>query len=210
MKLSERPVAELLREFRAPSPTPGGGSASALAGAVGASLLAMVASMAKHRAATEEDVVRLRTAGRRAGEIAERLTALVDLDSEAYESVVAAYKLPKAAAGENAQRSERIQQALTMAIEVPLEAMRRCSEAIEVAPVVAAFGNPNAASDVGVALELLLAGARGAKLNVDVNLTSLKDADRAERVRTEASTLEQESEAGGLAARARLADGTNG
>jgi formiminotetrahydrofolate cyclodeaminase len=204
MKLSERPLAELLHDFRAPSPTPGGGSASALTGAVGASLLAMVASMAKHRAATEEDVVR------RAGEIAERLTALVDLDSEAYESVVAAYKLPKASAGENAERSERIQQALTMATEVPLEAMRRCSEAIEVAPVVAAFGNPNAASDVGVALELLLAGARGAKLNVDVNLTSLKDADRAERVRTEASTLEQESEAGGLAARARLADGTNG
>jgi formiminotetrahydrofolate cyclodeaminase len=205
MRLSERPLADLLAAFRAPSPTPGGGSAAALASAVGASLLAMVASMPKHRAASEEDVDRLHRATDRCTQLSERLAGLVDEDSGAYDQVVAAYQLPRGSEAEKAERGARIQDALKAAIEAPLEVMRRCAEAIQVASVVAAFGNSNAASDVGVALELLGAGARGARLNVEINLPGLKDAQLADRVRDESSRLASEIDPGITAARARLA-----
>ena len=204
MKLIDRPLVELLAAFRSSAPTPGGGSASALAGAVGASLLAMVAAMPKHRAASEEDVERLRAAAHHCTELSENLAALIDRDAEAYELVVGAYRLPKECAADKLDRSVRIQQALRKATEVPLEVMRRCADAIESAAVVAAFANPNAASDVGVALELLTAGERGARLNVEINLGSVKDADYADHVRHQAEALEANCERGAAAARARL------
>ncbi|MGH9373911.1 MAG: cyclodeaminase/cyclohydrolase family protein, partial [Vicinamibacterales bacterium] len=166
MKLTEMSVVDLLAAVRSPRPTPGGGSASALAGAFGASLLAMVASMPRHRAESAEEVDSLQAAGRRCHELSERLTALVDQDSAAYDLVVAAYRLPKASDVEKSERSQRIQEALRSAVEAPLDVMRRCAEAVEAVRVVEAFGSPNATSDVGVALELLAAGLRGARLNV--------------------------------------------
>ena len=96
MKLTDGTVADLLAAFRSPDPTPGGGSASALAGAVGASLLAMVSALSKPKAVEDDDVLRLQVAGNRCRVLAEQLTALIDRDSEAYETVVAAYRLPKA------------------------------------------------------------------------------------------------------------------
>lgn len=204
MKLAERRLIDLLTAFRSSAPTPGGGSAAALAGALGASLLAMVGSMPKHRGASEEDVERLRAAASRCAGIADRLTELIDLDSAAYDGVMAAYTLPRTSDSEKGERAVRIQQALGGAIEVPLDVMRRCSDAIEAATVIARFGNPNAGSDTGVALELLLAAERGARLNVEINLDGIKDPDLVERVRRNASTLDAECVAGAEAARAAV------
>src|SRR3954453_4203452 len=95
MNLVNRSVTELLAAFRTPEPTPGGGSAAALAGAVGASLLAMVARLPKSRAATAEDAQRLEAAGGRCTPLASELEALVDRDSFAYEMVMRAYREPK-------------------------------------------------------------------------------------------------------------------
>jgi methenyltetrahydrofolate cyclohydrolase len=206
MKLSETPINEALAAFRSTAPTPGGGSASALAGALGASLLAMVAGMPRHRAASEEDVDRLHAAASRCAQVSEALAALIDRDSDAYELVVAAYKLPKTSEAEKADRSARIQEGLTGAIDVPLDIVQRCADAIETGPVVARFGNPNAASDVGVALELLTAGWRGARLNIEINLGSIKDAHYAERVRNRLNTLALECDNGVTAAKAALSE----
>src|SRR5262245_27545435 len=96
MKLTDRSVASLLDAFRSPSPTPGGGSAAGLAGALGASLLGMVAGLPKSRAATEEDAQRLTAAGARCTALAAELETLVDRDSAAYDLVMGAYKQPKA------------------------------------------------------------------------------------------------------------------
>jgi formiminotetrahydrofolate cyclodeaminase len=205
MKLIDRPVGDLLAAFRSPDPTPGGGSASALAGAIGASLLAMVSGLPKSRAATEEDVERLAAAGTRCGELAERLADLVDADASAYEQVVSAYRLPKVSDADKQKRTLRIQEALRHATDTPLNVMRTCSAAIEQGEVVAQFGNPNASSDVQVAMEMLGAGLRGARLNVEINLGSVKDAAYAEHVRAEAGRLSLEAERGIAAARARLA-----
>jgi len=204
MPLIDSSVREVLQQFRAPSPTPGGGSAAALAGAIGAALLAMVAGLPKARVATEEDAERLAAAGDRCAASSDRLASLVDLDSEAYDGVVAAFRLPKTTEEEKAVRSAAIQDALRMATETPLEAMRVSSAALEQGVVVAAFGNPNASSDMRVGLELLAAGLRGAKLNVDANLSNVKDPAFVQRVRDESQRLASEAAAAAGAAQARL------
>ena len=204
MKLTERSLGELLAAIRDPSPTPGGGSVSALAGALGASLLTMVAAMTKHRADSEEDVERLQAAASRCAELSAGLERLVDDDTAAYDAVVAAYRLPRGSDAEKTERRNRIQAALVAAIEVPLEVMRHCNDAIEAAATVARFGNPNAASDVGVALELLTAGERGARLNVEINVASLDDHAYVGRVREMVSVFEAEATTGAAAARAAL------
>lgn len=189
MSLTALPFNELLAAFRAPDPTPGGGSASALAGAVGASLLAMVASLPKSRAETDEDVRRLRAAGERCAALGDRLATLMDADSRAYDDVVAAFRLPKGTDAEKSARTIRIQEALRGATEVPLEVMRVSADAIEQGAVVAQFGNENARSDVQVGLDLLRAGLRGGKLNIDINLDSVKDVAYVTAVRAEAHEL---------------------
>jgi methenyltetrahydrofolate cyclohydrolase len=205
MKLTDLSVVDLLAALRSPSPTPGGGSASALAGALGASLLAMVASMPSRRALAEADANRLQDAGRQCVAYSDRLAILVDRDADAYALVVDAFKLPKGSESERAARSARIQDAMRAAIEAPLEVMTQCAAAVELAIVIAELGNPNAASDVGVALELLGAGLRGAKLNVEINLGSIKDADYGQRTRQQIATLVAECDRSVAAARAHPA-----
>ena len=198
--LSSLRFVDLLASFRSPSPTPGGGSASALAGAVGASLLAMVAALPKPRATTADDQTRLAAAGSRCAQISDRLASLIDRDSDAYDEVVSAFRLPKASDDEKRVRTAQIQEALRSATEVPLETMRASAEAIHAAADVAAFGNGNASSDVEVGLELLMAALRGAKLNVAINLTSLTDAGYVEAAGQEAERVNLAAEAARRAA----------
>jgi formiminotetrahydrofolate cyclodeaminase len=189
MQLTALTVSELLAAFRSSEPTPGGGSAAALAGAAGASLLAMVAGLPKPQAATDADRQRLAAAGDRATQLAVQLEALIDEDSAAYGLVLGAFRMPKGTAEEKAARSAGIQRALTAATETPLQVMRRCAEALDVAPVVVDLGNPNAASDAAVGVGLLQAALRGAQQNVEINLESLKDAEYVAGIRAEVGRL---------------------
>ena len=204
MGLSDKTVTELLAAFRSPDPTPGGGSASALAAAVGASLLAMVAALPKTRAANAEQEQQLREAGQRCLVLSGELTMLIDRDSEAYDVVMAAYKRPKGTDEEAAARSTAIQAALRGAIGAPLDVMRACATAVVRAVAIASLGNPSAASDVQVGLELLTAGLRGAKLNVEINLQHVKDRAYADQVREEIAGLERAAVEAAADARGRL------
>ena len=194
-------VADLLDAFASNDPVPGGGSASALAGALGTSLLLMVAAMAKTKSGTPEETADLAAAAARLRPLRDRLIGLVDTDSEAYAAVAAAFKLPKNTDEEKAARKAAVQTATKQATEVPLETMRACRDAVRHAVIVARCGNRNATSDVGVALELLVAGTRGAGLNVDINLGGLADEAYVERARWERQDLERS--AGDEATRAR-------
>jgi formiminotetrahydrofolate cyclodeaminase len=189
VKLVDRTVRDFLSAVRSPEPTPGGGSAAALAGAAGASLLAMVAGLPKSRAATAEDAARLKAAGERCTALAEELAALIDRDSEAYGHVMAAYRKPKATDEEKAARSAAIQDAMRIAIAAPLDVMRACAAAAEQGVVIATLGNPSASSDGQVGFELLGAALRGARLNVEINLESVKDESYAGKVRREIEEL---------------------
>ena len=189
MTLTERSVSDLLAAFRSSEPTPGGGSAAALAGAIGASLLAMVANLPKPQATSDEDLNALQRAGARCTDLALQLERLVNKDTEAYDLVVGAYRMPKVTDEEKAARTAGIQAALKAATEAPLEIMRRSADALALAELVGRLGNPNASSDVKVAIGLLQAGLAGARENVDINLGSVKDAGYVQRVREEAASL---------------------
>ena len=154
-------------------------------------MLAMVAGLPKSRAATDEDAARLTAAGARCTEIARDLEALVDRDTEAYNIVLAAYKLPKGTDQEKAARAAAIQDGMRAATAAPLAVMRACAAASEQGVVVATFGLASAASDARVGLELLGAALRGAKENVEINLGSVKDADYVARVRGDATEFER-------------------
>jgi formiminotetrahydrofolate cyclodeaminase len=192
LKLTSLSVTDFLAALRSPLPTPGGGSAAALAGAMGSALLAMVAALPKSRAATEEDAGRLKAAGEWCATLSAELEGLVDRDSEAYDLVVAAYKRPKTTDEEKAARSVAIQAALREAIAAPLNVMQGCAEAAGQGGVVAELGNASASSDVRAGFELLGAGLRGARLNVEINLDSVTDQDYVFGIRREVERLESE------------------
>src|SRR5712692_8502014 len=152
MALTDLPVRQLLHRFSSPDPTPGGGSASALASAVGTSLLMMVAGLLKTRSGSDDDRAALAAAAAALDGIRRQLTDAIDADTAAYDQVVGAYKLPKASAEEQAARKAAIQRALQAATDVPLGVMKQSARVLEEATVVAAHGNESAASDVGVAI----------------------------------------------------------
>ena len=102
---------------------------------------------------------------------------------------MAAYRQPKGTDEEKAARSAAIQEALRAAIAAPLDVMRACAAAAEQGVVVASLGNPSAASDVQVGFELVGAGLRGARLNVEMNLDGVKDKDYVEKIRQEVRSL---------------------
>lgn len=191
MTFSEHKVSEFLAAIRSSNPTPGGGSASALAGAMGASLLAMVAGLPKSKAATAEDAERLKAAGERCASLARELETLVERDSDAYNQVLAAYKLPKATDEEKSARSAAIQAGFRAAIDAPLAVMRACAAAAEQGLLVATLGLASASSDVRVGFELLNAALRGAKLNVETNVGSVKDGDYLAAVQAEMREFER-------------------
>jgi formiminotetrahydrofolate cyclodeaminase len=189
MSLTDRSVRDLLTAFGSPDPTPGGGSASALASALGASLLMMVAGLPKTRTGSDEDRAALTAARGVLADLRDRLTAAIDADTEAYNRVVAAYRMPKASADEQAVRKAAIQEALRGATDVPLGVVRLSAAALDQAVTVARHGHRAAGSDVGVAVALLRAGARGARLNVDINIGSVVDAAYAEEIAAETVRL---------------------
>jgi formiminotetrahydrofolate cyclodeaminase len=185
MALIDLSIRDLLTAFSSTDPTPGGGSAAALASAVGASLLIMVAGLPKTRTGSDEDRAALAAAGDALAGVRAQLTAAIDADTEAYDQVVAAYKLPKASADEQTTRKAAIQQALRTATDVPLGVARLSAAALASASAIAAHGHRAAASDVGVAVALLRAGARGARLNVEINIGGLSDAEYAKKAAVE-------------------------
>jgi formiminotetrahydrofolate cyclodeaminase len=201
---AERSVAELLDAFASNQPVPGGGSAAALAGALGASLLLMVAGVSKTRTGAAGERASLNEAAVRLRPLRATLTALIDRDSEAYAEVVGAYRLPTGTDAEQSARRTAIQEAIRAATETPLDTMHLCHQALVEAVIVAGAGARTASSDAGVAIELLGAALRGAALNVDTNIGSLTDRALAERMRQERQDLERRGAADAARARALL------
>jgi formiminotetrahydrofolate cyclodeaminase len=187
--LTNRSVREVLGAFASSEPTPGGGSASALASALGASLLVMVAGLPKTRSGSDDDRSVLAAAAGGLTGIQQQLTEAIDADTVAYDQVVMAYRQPTATEREQASRKASIQRALRGATDVPLGVMRLSVDALKNAQAVAARGHRAAASDVGVALALLQAGLEGARLNVRVNLAGIGDQAYVEAVKAESERL---------------------
>lgn len=152
-------ISRYLDRLAARDPVPGGGSAAALTGALGAALISMVANYSLGRKHSEEVERRIKEILRENEKIRKRLLILVDLDAKAYLGVV---KTRRAA-------PKIKQKALSKARLVPLEVCRLCHQAVMLTPFLVEKGNPHLVSDIKVALELLLAAFRSAMVNVEVN-----------------------------------------
>ena len=176
--------------------TPGGGCAAALTGALAAGLAAMVArsTAASDRFADRAD--EMNTVAAEADGLRAELLGLVDADAGAFDQVMAAFRLPKETPEEQAARSEAIQSGYTAAVDPPLRVCTQSVRVLELAAQVAERGNPNAASDAGVAALLAAAAHEGAAMNVEINLGSIKDesfrataADAAQAAREQGQAL---------------------
>jgi formiminotetrahydrofolate cyclodeaminase len=187
----EMALADLIDAFSSTDAVPGGGSAAALAGAVGTSLLIMVAGLPKTKTGAPEETADLAEASSRLHPLRDALLELVDRDSEAYKEVMEAFRLSRESEAERAARKQAIDRAMRAATDAPLDTMRACQQALRGAVDVAANGSRKTTSDVGVAIELLLAGLRGARMNVEINLSTLDDAPYIARVKTEVLELER-------------------
>jgi len=172
-----------------PSPTPGGGSVSALAGALGASLGRMVAELSGRKKSQAAHAEELSAAAAAFEEASQRLTTAIDLDAASYEAVVAAHKLPRVSAAEREIRQVAIQNALKGAIEAPFEIARRSADLFEKLGQLERISSPSMISDVRVGRLMAAAAVRGALENVTVNLESVTDAEFIRRARSDAEAL---------------------
>ncbi|MGH6935212.1 MAG: methenyltetrahydrofolate cyclohydrolase, partial [Methylocella sp.] len=182
-------IATFLDDIASERPTPGGGGAAALCGAIGAALVSMVANLTigkKNYEAVWQDLEAVNT---KAEALRAELTGAIEEDVMAFNAVMAAYGLPRATKEEKAKRTAAIQAALKDATFAPLRAVKACFEVISLSAAVAEKGNPNVISDAGVAVLSANAGLRSAALNVFVNAKAIKDREFAEKQIAEVNTL---------------------
>jgi formiminotetrahydrofolate cyclodeaminase len=173
-------IAKFLDELASEQPTPGGGGAAAILGAVGAALVSMVANLTIGKKNYEAFDAELKATNAEAEKVRAELTAAIDEDVVAFNAVMGAYSLPRGTDEEKAARATAIQAALKQATDAPLRAVKACHEVIKLSAVVADKGNVNVISDAGVAVLAANAGLRSAALNVYINAKSIKDREFAE------------------------------
>ena len=184
-----------VNELSTNSPAPGGGSVSALAGSLGAALSSMVAALTHEKKGFIALKPEMDKIGVEAQTIKDRLSFLVDEDTNAFNNVMEANRMPASNDDEAKVKDRAIRKANEYAIDVPYEVANLCKRVIELADILVEKGNPNSVSDAGVAGEVALAGLRGASMNVLINLPSIDDEEYRSEKRKEVDGLIQAAEA---------------
>ena len=185
----DRTIGGFLDELASSASTPGGGSAGALVGAIGAALLAMVGNLTAGKKGYEAVDGSMRELVAESDRLRGELARLADEDIRVFGEVMAAYRMPRGDDGERAVRRDAIQVALLDATEAPLELARVCSEVIDLAATAAEEGNTNVVSDAGVGVVAAHAALRAAALNVYINAGSIEDRDFAGKAVAELERL---------------------
>lgn len=173
--LIEKSLAGFVAELASDKPVPGGGSVSALAGALAASLVSMVSRLTLKNPGYAQHWARANEILTESESLHKVLLALVDEDSRRFTELMQAYRLSKDKEEEKRMRSEEIQKGLKGAAEVPMVTAQNAAKALSIAKSLAEFGNENALSDLQTAIHLAHAGALGALSNVTINLAAIKD-----------------------------------
>lgn len=189
MNLVGMQVKDYLELVASDAPAPGGGSASALCGAQGIGLIEMVACLTRGKKKFIEYHAICDAVIQEASVICNKLTAQIDIDTEAYGRIANAFKLPKETEEQKHIRTQAISDATLYATEVPLETMRLGLQGLKCAQVLVGNYNTNCASDVGCGVYGLLSCVRGAWLNVLINVDGIADAKLADDLKTKASTI---------------------
>lgn len=187
--LKDQSIQAFLDRLAGPSATPGGGSATAIMGAMGAALVSMVANLTlgkpRYQAVEEE----MRALLARAEALRERLLNVIEDDVAAFDRVMAAYRLPKETEADKTRRQLAMQSALKAATETPMTCARLCAEVIELCRLAAERGNANLITDAGVGVLAAQAALKGCALNVTANLNALQDRDFAQKCQAELEQL---------------------
>lgn len=189
MELTKMTLTSYVDLLNSDAPAPGGGSASALCGAQGAALVSMVAGLTIGKKKYPLDQELCAEVAQKASKLKDALLVQVDKDTEAFNLVSAAFKLPKETEEEKAVRAKAIADATLIATEVPFETMRLCLETIHYTKSLIGHSNTNAASDLGVSALDLIACMKGAWLNVLINLGGLEDKAKAENFRAKGEEM---------------------
>jgi formiminotetrahydrofolate cyclodeaminase len=189
MKLAELQVSGFADLLASDAPAPGGGSAAALEGALGAALTAMVCSLTVGKKKYAESQELVTEAQKKALELKTRFVDVMDRDTEAFNVVSAAFGMPKATDEEKAARSAAIKKGWEGCTKTPFEMMELAVEALELTQSILGKSNDSAASDLGVSALSLKAAIQGAWLNVLINIGSLKNTELAEDYRRKGEAL---------------------
>lgn len=176
-------INDSLKDFalvtRSSDPTPGGGSVSAYVGVLGSALTSMVGGLTFGKKGyddiPEEAREKMEANAKEMEKLFDELADIVDEDSNAFDDVMKAFKMPKETDEDKKKRSAAIQDGYKVALDVPMTCAEKCLRVLELQDVFAKYGNINAVTDIGVGILLAYSGMEGALLNVTINLASLKD-----------------------------------
>jgi formiminotetrahydrofolate cyclodeaminase len=191
--LTDLPVRDFLDNVASGDPVPGGGSVSALCGALGSALAEMVARLTIGKTADKAMEAKMTEILETASKIRMAFTDDIDRDSNAYAGVMKAYKMPKETDQEKKERQNAIQEALKEAARVPLEVAEMGIRLLKLAENLAREGNQNAITDAAVSSLVARSAIIGALYNVKINLLSIRDATFRDRVKHEAERIEREA-----------------
>ena len=187
--ITESSVDKFLDDLASGAPTPGGGSAAAIMGAMGAALISMVCNVTVGKKGLEAFEPEMKSLREQSEKLRARLAAMVAEDIAAFDGLMAAYRLPKLSETDKVRRTEAIQTSLRAATETPLDCARACSEVIDLAQRAGEAGYPGVISDAGVGVLAAYAALRSAALNVYINAPSLKDREFARQATSEVADL---------------------
>ncbi|NNM94776.1 MAG: glutamate formimidoyltransferase [Bacteroidia bacterium] len=197
--LEKLTIAQFADKTASESPAPGGGSVAAYLGALGAALGAMVANLSASKKGWENRLTEFSELAGKGQTLKAALVKLVDEDTEAFNGIMNAFKLPKSTEQEKLQRKEAVQIATQKAIEIPFSVMQHSLEALKLIKIMAERGNPNSVSDAGVGALCARSAVMGAHLNVRINSGGIDDRiwlnkilEESKRMEENATNLEKE------------------
>jgi len=190
--LADKNLKEFLKETASNSPVPGGGSVAALSAGLAAALAAMVANLTIGKKGYEELEEEMTVIAKEAEKYKDLFIEYIDKDSDAFNQVMDAFKLPKETEEEKEIRKNKIQEALKNAALVPLEVARTALKIMDIIEKVVVKGNKNAVTDGAVAAMMARTATLSALYNVKINLGSIKDADFVEKTQKEVRQIEED------------------
>ncbi|MCK5261644.1 MAG: glutamate formimidoyltransferase [Thermoplasmatales archaeon] len=192
--LASMKINNFLNELASSSPAPGGGSVAALSGALGTALSSMVYNLTIGKEKYEDVQDEIKNTLEKSERIRKQLTELIDKDTEAFNDVMKAFKMPKETEEQKEKRKQAIQKGYKTAAKVPLETAKACEKILDIAMVVAEKGNKNSITDAAVSALMAQAGVKSAILNIKINLGSIKDDEFVERISFEIDELQKNAD----------------
>jgi len=186
-------LADFADETASESPAPGGGSISAYVGALGVSLGTMVANLSSHKRGWDDRWEEFSNWAEKGQQYKDQLLQLVDMDTKAFNHIMAAMGLPKSTEEEKATRTEAINAATKFAIEVPFKVMQAAYNSMEVIKTMAEIGNPNSVSDAGVGALCARTAVMGAFMNVRINAAGFDDKTFVDDIITKGKEIENKT-----------------